>query len=243
MINTERFSKDYFHYQLNPAAFSNEVLFDYELEQWQKDFLNSQAKRVIITAFRGAGKSILCAALSVHRMIFFPNSLVLLVSRSQTQSSEIARRVDHFLKLIDPNMPRLEDNKLSITLSNGSRLVSLPNHQATIRGFHGADLIIVDEAAQINDETYTAVHPALNINTGKLILASTPVGQTGFFFETWDKRDEWEWDWYEVPVEGCTWMNPEFLEHQKHKWAPQCLQENMNVSLVAGKGRCFKSSG
>ena len=52
-----------------------------------------------------------------------------------------------FLRRLDPRPTLDEDNRLSFTLDNGSRVVSLPGTGETVRGFSAPDLIIEDEAA------------------------------------------------------------------------------------------------
>ena len=61
----------------------------------------------------------------------------------------------------------------------------LPGQEKTIRGFSGVTLIIEDEASRVDDTLYRAVRPMLAVSGGRLILMSTPYGQTGHFFEEW----------------------------------------------------------
>ncbi len=71
-------------------------------------------------------------------------------------------------------VPLEEDNRLSFTLSNGSRVVSLPGTSETVRGFSAPRLVIEDEAAFVEDGVYGAVRPMLAVSSGRLILMSTP---------------------------------------------------------------------
>jgi len=67
---------------------------------------------------------------ALHTGIYRPKSLILLVFPSQRQSQELFRKVKEAYEHMDAKPGLIEDNKLSMVLSNGSRLVSLP-----IRGF------------------------------------------------------------------------------------------------------------
>ena len=52
-------------------------------------------------------------------------------------------------------------NEVSILLPNGSRIVGLPGREATVRGFSGVSLVVVDEASRVPDAVYGAVTPML----------------------------------------------------------------------------------
>jgi hypothetical protein len=46
------------------------------------------------------------------------------------------------------------ERKLSLELENGSRIVTLPGSEKTIRGCSGTSLLVLDEAARVEDELY-----------------------------------------------------------------------------------------
>ena len=79
-----------------------------------------------------------------------------------------------FMRMLEPRPVLEEDNRLSFTLSNGSRVVSLPGTSETVRGFSAPRLVIEDEAAFVEDGVYGAVRPMLAVSSGRLILMSTP---------------------------------------------------------------------
>jgi hypothetical protein len=56
---------------------------------------------------------------------------------------------------------------------------ALPGTEKTIRGFSGAALLIVDEAARVDDALYYAVKPMLAVSGGSLLMLSTPYGRRG----------------------------------------------------------------
>ena len=87
-------------------------------------------------------------------------ALVLLVSPSLRQSGELFRKVADLLAQLDHKPELTEDNRLSLRLANGSRVISLPSKEGTIRGFSGVDLIIEDESSRVPDELYRAVRPS-----------------------------------------------------------------------------------
>jgi len=68
-------------------------------------------------------------------------------------------------------------------LPNGSRIEALPGSEKTVRGFSGTSLLILDEAARVDDELYYAVRPMLAVSGGALMLLSTPFGKRGIFHQ------------------------------------------------------------
>jgi hypothetical protein len=151
---------------------------------------------------------------ALHRALFYPGSLLLLVSPSLRQSSELFRKVTDALDNLDKK-PRLrEDNRLSLTMDNHSRIVSLPGTEATIRGYSGVNLVIEDEAARVPDELYYAVRPMLAVSKGRIILMSTPFGKRGHFHQEWIEGTN-SWERIRIPASACSRISHAFLEEEK----------------------------
>ena len=203
---------DDLRHALSPVAFAEEVL-GLDLDPWQRDVLESRGKRDLLNCSRQAGKSTTAAVLGLHAALYRPSSLTLLVSPSLRQSSELFRKVTDLKNLL-PREPDLsEDNKLSLSVNGGGRVVSLPGSEATIRGFSGATLIVEDEAARVPDDLYMAIRPMLAVNNGRLILMSTPFGKRGHFWREWDEGKRWQR--VEVPATQVPRISAEFLEEEK----------------------------
>lgn len=74
---------------------------------------------------------------------------------------------------------------MQLELDSGSRLIALPGKEGTIRGYSGVDLICIDEAARVPDETYQAVRPMIAVSGGRIIALSTPFGTRGWWYREW----------------------------------------------------------
>ncbi|KCZ73477.1 Terminase-like family [Candidatus Methanoperedens nitroreducens] len=196
---------------LDPVAFAASLGFT--PDPWQAHALRWNGKRLLLNCCRQSGKSSTAGILALHRALFYPGSLILLVSPSLRQSSELFRKVQDALSKLEQQPSLQEDNKLSLTLENRSRIVSLPSTEATIRGFSGAALIIEDEAARVGDELYFAVRPMLAVSGGKLILMSTPFGKRGHFFREWTEGQAWER--IKITAHDCPRISAEFLQEEK----------------------------
>jgi hypothetical protein len=115
------------------------------------------------------------------------------------------------------NLPRLEeDNKLSCVFSNnGSRIVSLPGTEKTVRGYSGVDLILMDEAARIPDDLYYSVRPMLVVSGGRMVMMSTPFGRRGVFFQAYAESRSDRWERIEVPADKCPRISQELLDEER----------------------------
>ena len=125
------------------------------------------------------------AIVALHRALYHPGSLILCLAPALRQSQELFGKVLSFYRDLDRPIPAQAERKLSLELENESRIVTLPGTEKTIRGFSGAALLIVDEAARVADELYFAVRPMLAVSGGALMMLSTPYGKRGVFFEEW----------------------------------------------------------
>lgn len=163
------------------------------LDVEQQEILAPANRRVILCCHRQYGKSSIASLLCFHQALFHDRSLCLLVSPSLRQSSENFRKVSDALDYLSPKPELEEDNKLTLQFSNGSRIISLPGSQKTVRGFTAPDLIFIDEASEAADELFTALFPMFTSNPkGRLILGSTPKGQRGFYHRLWTEAGpEW----------------------------------------------------
>jgi hypothetical protein len=96
-----------------------------EPDPWQVEVLEAGHPRLLLNCCRQAGKSTVVAILGMVEAIFVPGTKILLVSRSQRQSSEMFRTlVDFFRRLDSPMLRRLTAEQME--LDNGSRSVCLP---------------------------------------------------------------------------------------------------------------------
>lgn len=215
----------------DPVFFAREQL-GFAPDPWQERVLQSD-HNLLLNCSRQTGKSSTTAVLALHRAVYYPRSLVLLVSPSLRQSSELFRKVTDFLSLL-PVRPRLtEDNKLSLRFANGSRIVSLPSSEGTIRGYSGASLIMMDEASRISDDLYRAMRPMLAISRGQLILMSTPFGRRGFFFDEWQNGQGWER--IAITADQCPRISKAFLAEERAalgEWWFRQEYENVFVETV-----------
>ena len=210
----------------DPAAFARSLGFS--PDDWQQSFLQSHHPRKIVLACRQSGKSTCCAAAALHRAIYFPESLVLLTAPTLRQSSELFRKVREFYARLRGAPRIVEESVLRYTFSNGSRIVSLPGTPGTVRGFSRVSLLIIDEAAQIDEQLSDALSPMLAVGGGDLVMISSAWMREGVFYKTWVADNDWQK--ITVDVSQIPRISPEFLEQERKQMVQAVfLREYFNV--------------
>ena len=184
-----------------------------EPDSWQSQLLRSTTQRVLLNCSRQAGKSTMAATLAVHTALYEPDSLVLLLSPSLRQSQELFKKALGCYHDAQSPVPKRTESTLRLELENGSRIVSLPGKQDTVRGFSGVRLLVVDEASRVPGDLYFAIRPMLAVSGGRLLALSTPFGTRGWWYEAWRSNEPWER--YEVPASQVPRITPEFLEEER----------------------------
>ncbi len=207
------------------------------MDAWQEEALNTR-KNSLWNCTRQAGKSTTAAAKGLHVAYFFPGSLVLLVSPSMRQSSELFRKVIDHMESLDNPPKLLEDNRLSCELGNGSRIVSLPGEEKTIRGYSKATLIIEDEAARVKDDLNAAIRPMLAVSRGQILLMSTPFGKRGHFFSAWEKGGD-AWSRTKVPWTDCPRITPEFIEAEREELGEYWIKQEYECEFIQTMDQIF----
>jgi hypothetical protein len=201
-------------WQLDPAALFEDAVGP--ADAWQKRVLRSRAPRRLLLASRQSGKSQTCAILALHKALYTPGSLVLCIAPALRQSVELSHKVFTAYRDLERgrmHAPRSE-NKLSLELENGSRIITLPGTEKTIRGYSKAALVLIDEASRVDDGLLYAVQPMLAVSGGTLVMISTPYGKRGVFYEAWAHGGE-SWERVRVTAADIPRISPEFLEDER----------------------------
>jgi hypothetical protein len=182
-------------------------------DSWQQELLRSQAQRLLLLCARQVGKSTVAAALALHTALQQPHAPVLLLSPSLRQSGELYRKVVELFRRLGRPMGVVAESAQRLELANGARIVSLPGDEQTIRGFSGVAMLIIDEAARVDDALYCAVRPMLAISRGRLVALSTPFGLRGWFHSEWDTSGDWQK--VRITAEECPRISATFLAEER----------------------------
>ncbi len=204
---------------------------------WQADVLRSPSSRILLCCSRQVGKSTIAAVKAIHTALHTPGSLTLLVAPSQRQAIELFKAVLRLYRTLGRPVTAETENAMSLTLENGSRVVTLPADPRTIRGFAAVKLILLDEAAYVSDELYHAIRPMLAVSGGQLMVMSTPNGRRGWFYETATASNEWERHF--VRATDCPRIKPEFLMEERDALGEQMFLQEYLCEFVDATGSVF----
>jgi hypothetical protein len=199
-------------------------------DPWQQALLRGAAGRVLLLCCRQSGKSTAAAALALREALLRPGALVLLLSPTLRQSAELyGDKVVRLYNALGRPVEADLESALRMGLANGSRIVSLPGDEKSIRGYSGVALLIVDEAARVPDELYYSVRPMLAVSRGKLVALSTPFGKRGWFFEEWRGPNPWERVRLTAPE--CPRITAAFLAEEEKALGPRWYRQEYHCSF------------
>lgn len=135
--------------------------------------------------------STLLAAYALINALYMGQT-VLIISPSERQSMHMMSYIQGFYRTIKSKvggMDPISETKKELIFDEGE-IYSLPNSPNTIRGFR-AHIIIFDEFAHFlngtDKTTLEAIMPSIS-RGGKLILNSTPFGETGEYYDIWSNE-------------------------------------------------------
>jgi hypothetical protein len=204
-------------------------------DPWQQQLLGSPKTRLLLLCSRQVGKSTVAAALALRTALLQPQAPVLLLSPSLRQSGELYRKVVDLFSRLGRPMGVVAESAQRLELANGARIVSLPGDEKTIRGFSGVAMLIIDEAARVDDALYSAVRPMLATSQGRLVALSTPFGKRGWFHNEWDSSGDWQK--VRVTAEECPRISETFLAEERRalgeRWYRQEYQCSFEESIDA----------
>jgi hypothetical protein len=223
------------HAALDPVVFARSA--GIEPDGWQADVLRSPSRRMLLNCSRQSGKSTTTALLALHTATYQAGSLILLLSPSLRQSAELFRTVARQYAAAGAQVPSTAESRLRLELENGSRIISLPASEATIRGFAGVDLLIVDEAARVADDLYASVRPMLATSNGRLIALSTPFGTRGWWYQAW--RGDQDWKRVMVTAEQCSRISAAFLAEERENLGEWWYRQEYFAEFMDAESQAF----
>jgi hypothetical protein len=220
---------------LDPCSIADDVGID--LDDWQRRLLESDHPRILINASRQVGKSTTCSLLAVRQALDNPG-LILCCAPSQRQSSELFRKIRS--TLVQLNADFSMDSATKVELPNGSRIITLPGSEATVRGYSAPSMILVDEASRVPDDFYAAIRPMLAAGNGRLVVLSTPWGRRGWYFQAHEFGGD-TWERYLVPASDCPRISQDFLDEELRELGPLRFASEYKCEFIDAAEALFPS--
>ncbi|MCX8454674.1 terminase large subunit domain-containing protein [Paenarthrobacter ureafaciens] len=232
-----------YHPATDPGAFSAQIL-GRELWDHQLAFARSKARYRVVCAGRQVGKSTTLSAVALFEATTRNNVTVLLVSAGEVASRRLLEECTS-LALNSPMLSGsvLDDSKSILTLSNGSRIISVPASSRQIRGWP-VDVLILDEAGFIDTEIWRAAEPAIIARPGsRVIMVSTPWGGLDHFFrQLWQRGmdrpseqvESWHWPSTVSPL-----VDAALLEQIRERESPDYFRREFLAEWTDEAGAYF----
>jgi hypothetical protein len=197
----------------------------------QVEYLTEERSTLVLKG-RQVGFTQAGAALAIHAARSRPGSMSLIISTSKDQSAEVARRARLGLWSLGQRM--VQDSTQILRLQNGSIIKSLPGNARGVRGYSADGILIIDEAAGVEEDTFVAAM-ALTAATGaRTIVQSTPRGPSGTFFDLWQAQDP---DWARIRVSSedvPDLVDPAFLERERRRLSPEAYAQEYLAEFGEG---------
>jgi hypothetical protein len=208
-------------------------------DPWQAALLRGSSPRVLVNCSRQSGKSTTSGVLAYHEALYRAPALVLLVAPSLRQSIELFRKVLEVHRAVGESVPVEAESALRLELKSGSRIVALPGSPDTLRGFSNVRLLILDEAARIDDDLVAACRPMLAVSKGRLLALTTPNGKRGFFHDAWQGDAGDGWERIRVTARDCPRISPEFLEEERRALGDVLFRQEYLTEFRESQGQIF----
>jgi hypothetical protein len=199
---------------LDPTLIARDVGLD-KLDDWQAKLIDDPPKRLLCCCGRQVGKSTAAAVCALNAVIYQAPATVVLVSPSLRQSVELFRTFQAMYHRLPGRPAALYETLSRLELENGSRVISLPGSEKTVRGLASVDLIVIDEAARVDDELLAATRPMLAVSNGNLFALTTPAGKRGWFYEQWLRGIGWQR--ISIKSTECARISAEFLDQEREQ--------------------------
>lgn len=159
------------------------------LDAWQRRVLASKHRRRICLVTRQGGKGTVGSLTAVEKMVNDPGSKIVILAPTEDQSKRLLARIKEAYARLGTAPRIIADVGTEFRLLNGSRVLAMPGSERSVRGIDAVDLLIVDEAALVQDELYAAVRPMLATTNGEELDLSTPHGKRGWFYRAYELAD------------------------------------------------------
>lgn len=170
------------------------ALTAYQLEAL--DFLGDpfkSGKVAVIKSVRQSGKTFFCVAMLARMALEHPGSVSAVVEPTLNQARNVFNTLNKAFAdtglIVSANA-----SLLTMTFTTGSEVLFKSTEQGEgLRSFTVSGLLILDEAAYLNDEAVYTVLPLVNVHNAPIIVCSTPFLMSGYY-----------WDMYKMATERPT---------------------------------------
>jgi hypothetical protein len=92
-------------------------------------------------------------------------------------------------------------------------------------------LVVVDEAARVEDSMIAAIRPMTAVSRGRIIALSTPAGKRGWYHTAWTGGDD-TWHRVRVAATDCPRISQAFLDEELRELGAQRFSEEYGLEFL-----------
>lgn len=227
-----------FDLQSDPLAFA--LAQGFHPAKHQIPLLNPGLNQVILCCHRGAGKTEIAALRAAHHVARTPHALVLVASETAEKAAELIGRSSLYLAKAGIATRPDPRRKHGLRTATGARLLPLPARHSAVRGHH-ATMVIIDEAACVPDQVYTAIRGtrATTHQTAEFWILSTPGPRSGFFYNLWTSHDP-AWTRLHLAANNNPHITEEFLLNEQRHLHPDDFAREYLAEFGDGTRSLFR---
>lgn len=208
-----------------------------KLYEWQKPVYDAVANdngaglMYVVKAKRQVGKSIVAEVLLLHYAFRRAGSISCCIEPTQSQCRRVFKQIVSAIGGTgSPLIVSANATLLEIEFTNGSQIIfkSAEMDESALRGLTVSyGLLVIDEAAFIDKETFEVLYPAVDATNSPVLLISTPLFCSGEFYERYtrglagDARVQvFDWSTYDTSA----LLPPDKLEYYRQTISPLKFQ-------------------
>lgn len=198
------------------------------LEPWQQPVYDEvhnargTGNVYVVKSKRQVGKSCLAALLLIEYGLM-GKCISVVVEPTQAQSRRLFKQI---ADMMQPTgiVKSANSQLLTMEFSNGSEILFKSAEQRdALRGFTVSGLLVIDEAAFIQDQIFEILYPTCDANNAPILIISTPLFCSGEFYEQYIRGlsgnahvKSFDWSQYDT----SKYLSQEKLQHYRETISP-----------------------
>lgn len=216
-----------------------------KLKEWQQTAYNyiadspNQGKVLVIKAKRQVGKNFLGTAVLLNYCSLGKINAILEPSLNQCRRvfKQITKALSRSGLLASCNA-----STLTIEFKNGAEILFKSAAQGdNLRGDTITGILIIDEAAFIQDDVIETILPTIDANNANLMIISTPLFTSGYFYEEYMSRGNnklvLNWNNYDT----SEFLSATRLEEYRQKLSPNKFKSEYLGQFITENGLLFNN--
>ena len=206
--------------------------------EYLKNSPNS-GKTLVVKAKRQCGKSWLANAILLHYSSLGKVNVVVepTIAQARRVFKQLVKALSKSGIILSANASTLEIE----FINGGEILFKSAGSEDGLRGFTVTGVLIIDEAAFIEDEIIDILMPLVDANNANVVLISTPLFTSGRFYEEYINGSKnkliLNWNNYDT----SEFLSPERLEEYRQKISPNKFKSEYLGEFITENGLLFSN--